>query len=97
MPKEMNLKLIEIFNTILPSIHWPTDTLAEHLQLSRVLSAVGEQMDPQQQEAFANQMLDSSSTNVRIAQWLSNQIPQITLILREIIDKNAVAIGSKVV
>ncbi len=91
----MNTKLTNVFTTILPTIVWADSDMAQHLQLSLILTALGEQLDTDQQSEFASQVVNASSSAEQIAQWLQQQIPQVTLVLREITDKFALVNGNK--
>lgn len=89
----MYTKLTNIFVTILPTIVWANSNIALHLQLSLILTALGEQLDSLQQTQLATKVVDTSISSEQIAQWLQQQIPHITLVLGEITDKFALVNG----
>lgn len=89
----MYTKLTNIFVAILPTIVWADSDMALYLQLSLILTALGEQLDSHQQTQLAAKIVDTSNSAEQIAQWLQQQLPQVTLVLREITDKFALVNG----
>ncbi len=85
----MNAKIIQSLSAIVPTLRWSDDVTVQHLQLSHSLTVIGEQLSPSQQAELTEMILNSEITNINIAKWLTDEIPQITLLLREIESKVA--------
>ncbi|MBP9781294.1 hypothetical protein KBC89_01425 [Candidatus Woesebacteria bacterium] len=83
----MNTKIIQSLCEIVPTLRWSDDVTIQHLQLSNSLAVIAEQLSPNQQAELTEMILDTEITSNKIAKWLTDQIPQITLLLRELESK----------
>lgn len=83
----MNAKVIQSLSEIVPTLRWSDDVTIQHLQVSSSLTVIAEQLRPNQQAELAEMILDADTPPNKIAKWLTDQIPQITLLLRELESK----------
>lgn len=83
----MNTKVMQCLSEIVPTVRWSDDVTIQHLQLSNSLIVIGEQLNSNQQTELAEMIVNPEVSSKKIAKWLTEQIPQITLLLRELESK----------
>lgn len=84
--------LLSIISEIVPTFITPDDPEATHVMISRFLKLIGEQLPETNHSDLIRRVLDPNQSSENTSRWLLDQIPDLSLILKEVLEKASLSL-----